>query len=280
MTVRAVTATFLLSIAIAAQGIGTAEYYVGYGRGYFKARKYDMAIPYFKDALKKDPDHAEANYMMGMSLLKLGKTAEAGPFLNRAAEVDDTYRQKVEAETGSKVGENVPDKASDTGTVEYEVGDDVEVSYAGGWNAGKVIGVQGRGESVRVEVTYTFQGEERTAKFFYNGVRHAARPAKPGKAVAGKPAAVITPGVYGCSSKAWSGGQWSFTPRGSFTLRADGTYSQTNAGGRYTYDAAQNVINFIGGFFGNSNATGKVVSSSQIDITFSDTYWWTCALQK
>jgi tetratricopeptide (TPR) repeat protein len=281
---------FTFTLSASAQGIGTVEYEIRYGREYLDARKYDMAIIYFENAVKKDPEHAEANYLIGFSYFKLGKPEKGRTFLEKAARLDSVYKKDVEAflaqidgaaEKEIETPRKRTSKDAQTGEelAEYEVGDTVEVFYAGDWNPGKIIGVEGRGASVRAEVEYVFQGEKRTAKFSYNALRHAA--ASNTKVVkTSKSASGLTVGEYGCSSKIWSGGQWVFTPRGSFRLTANGKYTQTNGSGSYKYNAEKEEITFTGGFFGNSGAKGKVISSSQIDIEFEESYWWTCALQE
>ena len=275
-----------------AQGIGTVEYEMKYGREYFDARKYDMAIMYFENAVKKDPEHAEAHFLIGKSYFKIGNMEKARAFLEKAARLDSTYGKQSEemlSEISGATKKETPatakrasgeDKTGEQ-TAEYEVGDRVEVSYAGQWNPGVIIKVEGRGESVRAEVDYTFQGDKRTAKFSYNALRRAAADSNfesknAPKAAGGK----LTLGEYGCSSKIWSGGQWVFTPKGSFRLQANGRYAQVSGGGIYKYDAETKTITFTSGFFGNSDAKGKVVGSEQIDIEFDKSYWWTCALQK
>jgi tetratricopeptide (TPR) repeat protein len=282
----------VFSVPVTAQGIGTIEYEMRYGQEYFDARKYDMAIMYFENAIKKDPEHAAAHFLIGKSYIKLGKPEKARPFLEKAAQFDPDYGKEVEEmlaeidgttkkETVTTAKRTSTNAQTDEEIAEYEVGDAVEVSYAGQWNPGVIIKVEGRGESVRAEVDYTFQGDKRTAKFSYNALRRAAatldsESKNAPKSTGGR----LTLGEYGCSSKVRSGGQWIFTPRGSFRLQASGKYTQTSGGGSYKYDAETKEITFTGGFFGNSDAKGKVISSEQIDVEFDKNYWWTCALQK
>lgn len=281
----------VLNAPATAQGIGTIEYEMRYGREYFDARKYDMAIMYFENAVKKDPAHAEAHFLIGKSYFKLGKPEKARPFLEKAAQLDPVYAKEAEemsAENGGPTKKAAAAAKRTSGNAltgeeiaEYEVGDAVEVSYAGQWNPGVIIGVEGRGESIRAEVDYAFQGDKRTAKFSYNALRRAAATSNPESENAPKSTGgSLAVGEYGCSSKIWSGGQWAFTPRGSFRLQANGRYTQTSGGGNYKYDAQTKVITFTGGFFGNSGAKGKVIGSEQIDVEFDKNYWWTCALQK
>lgn len=283
---------FVFAASVMAQGIGTVEYEMGYGRGYFEARKYDMAIMYFENAISKDPEHAEANYLIGVCYVKLGKPEKARPFLEKAARLDAGYRDEIEkffaktdgtTEKETETPEKLTSRDAQTGDeiAEYEVGDTVEVFYAGRWNPGKIIEVEGRGKSVFANVDYTFQGDKRTAKFFYNALRRAAENSNSKNKTSSKSSDdKLSLGEYGCSSKVWSGGRWVFTPRGSFQLQANGKYTQTNGGGNYKYNAPAKEITFTGGFFGNSDAKGKVISSEQIDIQFAESYWWTCALQK
>jgi hypothetical protein len=274
-TIVAVFTALVLTAAVSGQGIGSAEYYMRYGREYLDARKYDMAIMYFEDALLKAPESAEANYLTGLAYTKLGKPEKARPYLEKAVEIDRSYSEKAAAISGPASEKSMSD------TAEYEIGDLVEVFYAGRWNPGKIKSVEGRGPTVRAEVAFTFQGDARTSDFSYNALRHAAAvtmTAAPSTKTLLSDG--LTLGEYGCSSKVRNGTQWTFTPRGSFKLLPNGSYTQTSGGGRFKYVPDSKTISFTGGFFGNSGATGKVVSASQVDINFSDSYWWTCALQK
>lgn len=47
-------------------------------------KQYDQALAHFRRALEREPDHIEALYYAGVTLMAQGKTAEAVPFLERA----------------------------------------------------------------------------------------------------------------------------------------------------------------------------------------------------
>jgi hypothetical protein len=282
---------FAFTFSAKAQGIGTVEHEMKYAIEAFKGRKYRMALGYFESALRIDPEHGEAHLGMGACYVALKEPEKARPYLEKAAQLNPRLKEQVNGYLGM-IEKPAPDETSsrrqiskdpNTGEeiAEYEVGDRVEVLHGGQWNPGKIIKVEGRGKSVYAEVDYTFKGDKRNASFFYNGIRHATASSTPDKKTTSKSDSKnLTLGEYTCSSKELRGGQWVFRPRGSFRLLANGKYTQVNGGGSYKNNAAAKEITFIGGFFGNSDARGKVIGSEQIDIHFDENYWWTCALQE
>jgi tetratricopeptide (TPR) repeat protein len=67
------------------------------GIGYYKAEAYNQAAPYLRRAIEEAPDNKEAIQLLGLSLFRIGKPAEAIPLLKQvtawysSASVDASY---------------------------------------------------------------------------------------------------------------------------------------------------------------------------------------------
>lgn len=98
---RALMIVFALSWAATtttpaySQGIGTPEYYIGYGKGYLEKKEYDLAAMYFRQALDRDPENAEAHFLLGAAYMGEGKVADAEAVLARAYELDPSLRARA-----------------------------------------------------------------------------------------------------------------------------------------------------------------------------------------
>lgn len=150
---------------------------------------------------------------------------------------------------------------------------------------GVVTKVEGSGRSVRVTVKYVFNGDEYLEARNYNGVRHAAKSTASRKA-AQTSSGALDYGDYVCEQGLRATG---YTPKGYFTLKANGTYSYPAQGssGKFRFDAASGEITWLSGYFANGgNSTTKFTSGkrvSQIDITYhtkNGELYWSCGHNK
>jgi hypothetical protein len=127
------------------------------------------------------------------------------------------------------------------------VGDTVEVeALPGKWVRGKVTRIVGGIPCPALEVEHDPYGDGRLRSlvFFCKSFRPATNATKGNNTAPKKVGSGLTLGTYGCSEKERRGSQWVFNPRGSFTLRANGKYTQTRGGGSYKYNAAAQRNNF------------------------------------
>lgn len=85
-----IAAAFVLAapIPITAQGIGTVEYNLNYGRDYLAAGNPSSAATYFRLAVSLHPDSAEAHLLLAVALQRSGKLAEARSYLEKAISLD------------------------------------------------------------------------------------------------------------------------------------------------------------------------------------------------
>lgn len=87
-------------------------------------------------------------------------------------------------------------------------------------------------------------------------------------------------GRYGCTSSQYSGGYYQYTPKGSFTLKKDGSYTysgfQKPSNGKYTVDEKGNLY-FKGGYLDGGEAE-KVDRPDKFFLVFPTIpdNRWTC----
>lgn len=90
------------------------------------------------------------------------------------------------------------------------------------------------------------------------------------------------PGKYGCTSSQYSGGYYQYTPKGSFTLKKDGSYTysgfQKPSSGKYTVDEQGN-LHFKGGYLDGGEAE-KIDRPNKFFLVFPTIpdNRWTCGL--
>jgi len=68
-----------------------AYHYEKLGEAYLNQRKYELAIPQFEEAIKKDPEMNEARYGLGKCFHGLGKYEEAAKILEELIAIDKKY---------------------------------------------------------------------------------------------------------------------------------------------------------------------------------------------
>lgn len=89
-------------------------------------------------------------------------------------------------------------------------------------------------------------------------------------------------GKYGCTSSQYSGGYYQYTPKGSFTLKKDGSYTysgfQKPSNGKYTVDEKGN-LHFKGGYLDGGEAE-KIDRPDKFFLVFPTIpdNRWTCGL--
>jgi hypothetical protein len=91
-------------------------------------------------------------------------------------------------------------------------------------------------------------------------------------------------GKYGCTASRYRGGQVEYTPKGSFVLAANGTYTyygfQQPSTGKFTVGKDGNLL-FTGGYF-NGGKAEKIDRPNKFFLTFPGIpdNRWTCGLVK
>lgn len=94
-------------------------------------------------------------------------------------------------------------------------------------------------------------------------------------------AAAVKYGKYGCTASKYTGGSYEYTPKGSFTLKKDGTYTyegfQKPSKGIFTVDAKGNLV-FKGGYFDGGKAD-KTDRPNKFFLVFPSNpdNRWTCS---
>lgn len=272
---------------------GSYEYEMRYGREALNAKNYVSAQVDFELAIARKPDDAEAHFLFAQALLGNSETEKARAEFNKAAALDPSYSDKAKEFLGEKEPQSAnqasrtkhSNSAAEDELAIYVVGDSVEVSEAGRWTPGVVTKVEGSGRSVRVTVKYVFNGDEYIEGRNYNGVRHAAKSVSSGKADQTS-SNTLDYGDYVCEQGLRATG---YTPKGYFTLKANGTYSYPAQGssGKFQYNAENGEITWLSGYFANGgDSTTKFTPGnrvSQIDITFhtkSGELYWSCGHNK
>ncbi|RYZ27677.1 MAG: hypothetical protein EOO10_11985 [Chitinophagaceae bacterium] len=89
-------------------------------------------------------------------------------------------------------------------------------------------------------------------------------------------------GKYGCTASRFSGGQIEYTPKGSFVIKANGTYTyygfKEPSNGKFTVDKDGNLL-FTGGYF-NGGKAEKIDRPNKFFLTAPgiSEHRWTCGL--
>ncbi|WP_188973336.1 hypothetical protein [Deinococcus aerolatus] len=109
----------------------------------------------------------------------------------------------------------------------------------------------------------------------------AAPPAVPTPAAG--PGGTLVPGDYSCwLERPGPNGTRSDVPRGTLTLRTNGTYTYMGKSGTFRYNAASGVVTFTAGYF--TNPTPERTSwirhqkTAQIDIHWAYANDWSCGM--
>lgn len=68
-----------------------AYHYEKLGQTYLGQKKYDLAVPQFQEAIRKDPEMNEARYGLAQSLHGLGKYVESAEVLEELIKIDKKY---------------------------------------------------------------------------------------------------------------------------------------------------------------------------------------------
>jgi len=96
----------------------------------------------------------------------------------------------------------------------------------------------------------------------------------------------VTPkyGKYNCTASKYSGGFYQYTPKGSFTIMKDGTYTyygfEKPSTGKYTVDEKGNLL-FKGGYF-NGGKAEKIDRPNKFFLVFPSNpdNRWTCSYEE
>lgn len=86
-----------LPLLASAQAPGSIESDLNYAREYMEAGNPSAAATYFRQAVMKSPNHAEANLLLADALHKAGRAAEARPFLDKAISLSPALAARPEA---------------------------------------------------------------------------------------------------------------------------------------------------------------------------------------
>lgn len=120
-TYIAAACTFVAPIMISAQGIGTPEYNLNYGREYLAANNPSSAATYFRLAVRLHPDSAEAHLLLAVALQRSGQLTEARPHFEKALALDPSIgtsadgRILAEALQNSDTANSLQTSMPDTG---------------------------------------------------------------------------------------------------------------------------------------------------------------------
>jgi hypothetical protein len=89
-------------------------------------------------------------------------------------------------------------------------------------------------------------------------------------------------GKYGCTASRYSGGQVEYTPKGSFVIKANGSYTyygfKEPSNGKFTVDKDGNLL-FTGGYL-NGGKAEKIDRPNKFFLTAPgiSEHRWTCGL--
>ena len=148
-------AAVLAPVALWAQSVGTVEYDLKYGREYLDAGNPGSAAIYFRQAVMRDPDNAEANLLLAIALVRAGNTAEARELYEKVVARDPSLtsnpqvaalRDRLGVDAPAAATANaVPDKASPPAAdgAPFVVGQPVELQPTPGaaWVPAAIIGI-------------------------------------------------------------------------------------------------------------------------------------------
>lgn len=98
MVLLAAVCAVAAPLVTSAQGPGSVESDLAHGREYLTADNPSGAAVHFRQAVMKQPDNAEANLLLAMSLQRSGRTEEARPYWNRATALNPGVRQTPEGQ--------------------------------------------------------------------------------------------------------------------------------------------------------------------------------------
>ena len=121
LTVAALAAS--APVLLSAQAIGTVEHDLEYGRDYMKAGNPSSAATYFRQAVMKFPDHAEANLLLAVALQRSGKAGEARLYFDKAIGLDPGLAARPEVQAVAAALNGPAIAAAPTVTVPKSVND-------------------------------------------------------------------------------------------------------------------------------------------------------------
>ncbi|GLC27543.1 hypothetical protein [Roseisolibacter agri] len=245
---------------------------VFYGCGYlFKSSPSQPALAqsYFERAALLEPRSAVAHFLLGASLAGQGRADSARAVVTRAL--------KLDPEVGRRLGARFAERP--------ELRERMEALF----------------RPAPATPTAPAAAPVPAAAPAAPPVRPAAAPVAPAApaAPAPAPAAPATPatpawggalvlGSYACTYDYWSGAgayrRMVSDPKGSLTLRADGTYRRLDNGGtgRYAYEAATGEIRWLTGPMAamkpERTRFRRNQRTAQIDIRLSGVYEWSCGI--
>ena len=148
-------AAALVPVALWAQSVGTVEYDLKYGREYLDAGNPGSAAIYFRQAVARAPDNAEANLLLAIALVRAGNTTEAREIYDRVVARDPSLtsnpqvaalRDRLGATAPTAPAGNAvpgPATASAADGAPLALGQPVEVQPTPGaaWVPGAIIGI-------------------------------------------------------------------------------------------------------------------------------------------
>ena len=133
------TAVSLLTVALLACGGGSTESMLTSAREYLAKKDAKAAVIQIKNALQKDPNSADARYLMGVALLESGDVASAEVEFKKALElkapVDDVVPKLAEALVGTGQFKKLTDEYNATKLGSPRANASLKTSLAGAWAA-------------------------------------------------------------------------------------------------------------------------------------------------
>ncbi len=290
-------AMLISALPVAAQSVGTAEYYMKAGHEAFDAKSYWMAAVSFRQATALAPSNAGAHFHLAAALAEDNRWEDARPFFTRALELNSGLHGEVQKWLARAPGPpsraptdppptpekqpSVPARRAPASPQQatFNIGDRVEVQHVkDDWRAGTVIGVT-PSACTHYTVRYDAYGNgSADLEFWCGSVRAAAgRAATP---VLPKLRGALSLGTYTCDYKPTFNSP--ARQMGAITLREGGVYTYLSNGGsgRYRHDVASGVITWLSGPLRDRRPARTTYlrngNTAQIDILFTGVYEWSC----
>ena len=286
--------------------MGTVEYHIYYGCGYYANQNYQTAANNFELGVRQFPNSAALYYHLGSAyaaFASMNKSAEdseplvekAVAAFEKALKLDASLKEKIKNILVALDGEEEPNeekpKAETSGESEMKIpriGDEVEVEATSeNWVRGKVTRIVGGLPCPALEVEHDAygKGDLRKLVFFCKSFRPVTTKSSAAKNTERAVGGALDFGDYVCTEQQGR----TTKQKGYFKLNSNGTYRYLDGGttGRYKYNAETGEITWLSGYFTDGNRTtakftpGKNVS--QIDIAFqtaSGDLNWSCGHNK
>ncbi|WP_207496949.1 agenet domain-containing protein [Aridibaculum aurantiacum] len=157
------------------------------------------------------------------------------------------------------------------------VNQQVEVNWKGKWYKARILEVKGNNYKVRYD-GYSSKWDETVTAARIRGL-NAEKPAA--NTASAKPA--VKTGKYGCTASKYSGGSYTYLPKGSFELKANGAYAYNGfekaSNGTFAVGSG-GVITFSSGYLNGGEATPMEGSENRYYLVFPTIPdgRWTCRL--